>query len=84
GENSQFFLQCDARQDHQQSRHGRYPCQRWGNNRQDYHKQEKDVPVLSGFLLSRAIRQNRDEQYIYSSGGSSYVSRPVWRTTSGD
>lgn len=42
------------------------------------------VPVLSGFLLSRAIRQNRDEQYIYSSGGSSYVSRPVWRTTSGD
>ncbi|EAW1170123.1 DUF1190 domain-containing protein [Salmonella enterica subsp. enterica] len=42
------------------------------------------VPVFSGFLLSRAIRQNRDEQYIYSSGGSSYVSRPVWRTTSGD
>lgn len=42
------------------------------------------VPVLSGFLLSRAIRQNCDEQYIYSSGGSSYVSRPVWRTTSGD
>ncbi len=42
------------------------------------------VPVLSGFLLSRAIRQNRDEQYIYSSGGSSYASRPVWRTTSGD
>lgn len=35
------------------------------------------VPVLSGFLLSRAIRQNRDEQYIYSSGGSSYASRPV-------
>ncbi|MBZ3655704.1 DUF1190 domain-containing protein [Salmonella enterica subsp. enterica serovar Senftenberg] len=34
------------------------------------------VPVLSGFLLSRAIRQNRDEQYIYSSGGSSYVSVP--------
>lgn len=34
------------------------------------------VPVLSGFLLSRAIRQNRDEQYIYSSGGSSYVPVP--------
>lgn len=42
------------------------------------------VPVFSGFLLSRIIRQNRDEQYVYSSGGSSYASRPVWRTTSGD
>lgn len=42
------------------------------------------VPVFTGFLLSRVIRKDRDEQYVYSSGGSSYVSRPVWRTTSGD
>lgn len=42
------------------------------------------IPVISGFLLSRAIRKDRDEQYVYSSGGSSYASRPVWRTTSGD
>ncbi|ECF6053727.1 DUF1190 domain-containing protein [Salmonella enterica subsp. salamae] len=42
------------------------------------------LPVLRGFLLSREIRQNRDERYIYRSGGLSYVSRPVWRTTSGN
>lgn len=42
------------------------------------------IPVVSGFLLSRAIRKGSDDQYTYSSGGSSYVSRPVWRTTTGD
>lgn len=42
------------------------------------------VPVIGGFMLSRAIRKDRDEQYVYSSGGSSYASRPVWRTTSGE
>ncbi|MDN8601464.1 DUF1190 domain-containing protein [Citrobacter sp. S2-9] len=42
------------------------------------------IPVVAGFLLSRAIRKDRDDQYAYSSGGSSYASRPVWRTTSGD
>lgn len=42
------------------------------------------VPVFAGFLLSRVVRKDRDEQYVYHSGGSSYVSRPVWRTTSGD
>jgi uncharacterized protein YgiB involved in biofilm formation len=42
------------------------------------------VPVFTGFLLSRAIRKDRDERYVYSSGGSSYASRPVWRTPSGD
>ena len=42
------------------------------------------VPVFAGFLLSRVIRKDRDEQYVYSSGGSSYASRPVWHSTSGD
>ena len=42
------------------------------------------VPVVTGFLLTRMIRKDRDEQYVYSSGGSSYASRPVWRTTSGE
>lgn len=42
------------------------------------------VPVMSGFLLSRAIRKDKDEQYVYTSGGTSYASRPVWRTTYGD
>lgn len=42
------------------------------------------VPVISGFLLSRALHKDRDEAYVSSSNGSSYVSRPVWRTTSGD
>ncbi|NDO83046.1 hypothetical protein CJP72_20445 [Citrobacter sp. NCU1] len=41
-------------------------------------------PVISGFLLSRSIRNERDEQYVYSSGGSSYVSRPAWRVASGN
>ncbi|SCB86459.1 Uncharacterized conserved protein YgiB, involved in bioifilm formation, UPF0441/DUF1190 family [Kosakonia oryzendophytica] len=42
------------------------------------------MPVLSGFLLSKAIRKDRDEQYSYSSGGSMYSSRPVWRNSDGD
>lgn len=42
------------------------------------------APVLTGFLLSKAIRKDRDEEYTYSSGGSSYASRAVWRTTAGD
>ncbi|EMF0718237.1 DUF1190 domain-containing protein [Citrobacter freundii] len=42
------------------------------------------VPVFTGFLLSRVIRKDRDEQYVYNSGGYLYVSRPVWRTASGD
>ncbi|MCI5014736.1 hypothetical protein OSL39_22230, partial [Escherichia coli] len=28
--------------------------------------------------------QDRDEQFVYNSGGSSFASRPVWRNTSGD
>lgn len=42
------------------------------------------IPVISGFLLSRSIRNEGDEQYVYSSGGSSYVSRPAWRVASGN
>lgn len=42
------------------------------------------IPVVSGFLLSRVIRKDRDEQFVYNSGGSSFASRPVWRNTSGD
>ena len=42
------------------------------------------IPVISGFLLSRVIRKDRDEQFVYNSGGSSFASRPVWRNTSGD
>ena len=42
------------------------------------------MPVLSGFLLSKAVRKDRDEQYSYSSGGSTYSSRPVWRNHQGD
>ena len=42
------------------------------------------IPVVSGFLLSRVIRKDRDEPFVYNSGGSSFASRPVWRNTSGD
>ncbi|MCV2152212.1 DUF1190 domain-containing protein [Escherichia coli] len=42
------------------------------------------IPVVSGFLLSRVIRKDRDEPFVYNSGGSSFASRPVWRSTSGD
>ncbi len=35
-------------------------------------------------LLSRVIRKDRDEPFVYNSGGSSFASRPVWRNTSGD
>lgn len=42
------------------------------------------IPVVSGFLLSRVIRKDRDEQYVYNSGGAPYASRPVWSTPSGD
>ncbi len=42
------------------------------------------IPVISGFLLSRVIRKDCDEQFVYNSGGSSFASRPVWRNTSGD
>ena len=41
------------------------------------------LPVVSGFLLSRTIRKDRDEQYVYNSSGSSYSSRPVWLSTYG-
>lgn len=39
--------------------------------------------MMSGFLLSRAVRKGRDEEYTYYNGGSSYSSRAVWRTSSG-
>lgn len=42
------------------------------------------LPVISGFLLSDAIRKDRDEEYVYSIGGRTYASRPVWRTPTGD
>ena len=42
------------------------------------------IPVVSGFLLSRVIRKDRDEPFVYNSGGSSFASRPVWRNTFGD
>lgn len=42
------------------------------------------MPVMAGFLLGQAIRNDPDESYLYHSGGTSYVSRPVWRTSSGD
>lgn len=42
------------------------------------------MPVLSGFLLSKTLRKDKDEQYSYSSGGSYYASRPVWRNHDGD
>lgn len=42
------------------------------------------APIITGFLLSRTIRKDRDEQYVYSSGGSSYASRPVWLSSSGN
>ena len=35
------------------------------------------IPVVSGFLLSRVIRKDRDEPFVYNSGGSSFASRPV-------
>ncbi|WP_163313994.1 DUF1190 domain-containing protein, partial [Enterobacter hormaechei] len=41
------------------------------------------TPMMSGFLLSRAVRKGRDEEYTYYNGGSSYSSRAVWRTSSG-
>ena len=55
----------------------------WNNAKTEFYS-SLPKPIFSGFLLSRVIRKNRDEQYVYSSGGSSYASRPVWRTTSGD
>ncbi|STI78392.1 putative membrane protein YjfM [Escherichia coli] len=27
------------------------------------------IPVVSGFLLSRVIRKDRDEPFVYNSGG---------------
>lgn len=42
------------------------------------------VPLMAGFLLNRSLRKDRDEHYAYSSGGGSYASRAVWRTSSGD
>ncbi len=30
--------------------------------------------MMSGFLLSRAVRKGRDEEYTYYNGGSSYSS----------
>lgn len=42
------------------------------------------VPVMAGFLLSKVARKESDERYIYTSSGSSYVSRPVWRDSHGD
>ncbi|HAT7593565.1 MULTISPECIES: DUF1190 domain-containing protein [Citrobacter] len=59
-------------------------CQRQFDNCSYDNALQSWVPAMSGFLLSRAIRKDRDEQYVYTTGGSSYVSRPVWRTTSGD
>ncbi|HCB0890935.1 TPA: DUF1190 domain-containing protein [Klebsiella pneumoniae] len=41
------------------------------------------TPMMSGFLLSLAVRKGRDEEYTYYNGGSSYSSRAVWRTSSG-
>ncbi|MEN1565560.1 DUF1190 domain-containing protein, partial [Pseudomonas aeruginosa] len=35
------------------------------------------IPVVSGFLLSRVIRKDREEPFVYNSGGSSFASRPV-------
>ena len=37
------------------------------------------IPVLSGFLLNKKVREDADEGYRYTSGGSIYYSRPVWR-----
>ncbi len=31
------------------------------------------IPVVSGFLLSRVIRKDRDEPFVYNSGGSSLL-----------
>lgn len=31
------------------------------------------IPVISGFLLSRVIRKDRDEPFVYNSGGSSLL-----------
>lgn len=35
-------------------------------------------------FVKRVIRKDRDEPFVYNSGGSSFASRPVWRNTSGD
>ncbi|OAT78254.1 hypothetical protein A9B99_00490 [Mangrovibacter phragmitis] len=38
------------------------------------------APVMAGFLLSKHVRKDKDEDHAYSSGGGTYASRPVWRT----
>lgn len=38
------------------------------------------IPVVSGFLLSRVIRKDRDEQFVYNSGGSSLLRAPSGAT----
>jgi len=40
------------------------------------------VPVISGFLLNKKPIKEADEEYRYTSGGSYYTSRPVWRSSS--
>lgn len=42
------------------------------------------ISVVFGFLLSRVIRKDRDESFVYNSGGFFFVSRLVWRSIFGD